>query len=154
MPKDWQVQVRSPRARRAPRRLFTAMYVSQAHGWKWPGDKETQRSSLCLKLMMMRKMRSGRGEKEGKIEDFLSNKSHYIILQDVASECSHTHPPMQTHTQTKKLPGKGGVLQALCLVSAVSAVTQAPNSPSSCHSEAGGDYAKALSRTDSCGTRA
>lgn len=41
-----------------------------------------------------------------------------------------------------------------CRVSSPSAVTQPPNSPSSCHSEAGGDYAEALSRIDSCGTRA
>lgn len=50
--------------------------------------------------------------------------------------------------------GRGGKSCGLCLVSSPSAVTQPPNSPSSCHSEAGGDYAEALSRIDSCGTRA
>lgn len=87
-------------------------------------------------------------------------------------EGSKAPPATRTSERSpKKLPGRGGIKGgekgqkeeeggrggkscSLCLVSSPSAVTQPPNSPSSCHSEAGGDYAEALSRIDSCGTRA
>lgn len=121
-------------------------------GWGCPGAGQAQRGLWGCKERAKPLWQRGHGE-----HTRVSAKAHGCVSAQTSGPGKVTGRGIRGEGREKRKAGGGKGKESpavFCLVSSVSAVTQPPNSPSSCHSEAGGDYAEALSRIDSCGTRA